>query len=421
MSIPLDRLYHYIESVANQVYGDTIIYRFWPHGSKNIEDLTSINEVAELDTMLKPQIICNDQEPLNFNLYQDHISHGRAKHHNEVTLPLFKLNLRKHPFNIFDQCILLHSEKNSPEVIKYKNAGFIPVYYWSHALIALDWFRYAQHIEKDQIDQPIDFLIYNRAWSGTREYRLKFADLLIKNNLLKNSKTSLKFSENDHYSNHVYKNIVWKPTERLEDHFVENTTTSCYSADFEIQDYQFTRCEVVLETLFETQQIQLTEKILRPIAMGHPFLLCGPAGSLQYLRDYGFKTFDSVFEEKYDLISNPVDRLGAVISVMKTISEWSLSERKIKFAQMKKIANFNKKHFFSKKFKNTVFNELRTNLSTGLQQLIQSNTFNRCINLNEKILVSEPYMTWQNNWIDPARIQCQEIAYKTALELKRLK
>ena len=41
MSIPLDRLYHYIHDVAEQVRGDyVLIYRFWPHGSKNIEDLS---------------------------------------------------------------------------------------------------------------------------------------------------------------------------------------------------------------------------------------------------------------------------------------------------------------------------------------------------------------------------------------------
>ena len=40
MSIPLDRLYHYIESIAKEIRGDDVlIYRFFPHGSKNINDL----------------------------------------------------------------------------------------------------------------------------------------------------------------------------------------------------------------------------------------------------------------------------------------------------------------------------------------------------------------------------------------------
>ena len=45
MNIPLDRLYHYIRDIAKEIYGDRIIiYRFWPHGSKNINDLNNLNE-----------------------------------------------------------------------------------------------------------------------------------------------------------------------------------------------------------------------------------------------------------------------------------------------------------------------------------------------------------------------------------------
>jgi hypothetical protein len=45
MSIPLDRLYHYILNVAQEIYNDRIIiYRFYPHGSKNINDLNNLHE-----------------------------------------------------------------------------------------------------------------------------------------------------------------------------------------------------------------------------------------------------------------------------------------------------------------------------------------------------------------------------------------
>ena len=40
MNVPLDRLYHYINNIAQEIYGDrVIIYRFFPHGSKNINNL----------------------------------------------------------------------------------------------------------------------------------------------------------------------------------------------------------------------------------------------------------------------------------------------------------------------------------------------------------------------------------------------
>jgi hypothetical protein len=46
----------------------------------------------------------------------------------------------------------------------------------------------------------------------------------------------------------------------------------------------------VAETVFDTR-IHLTEKTLRPIACGHPFILAAGPGSLKYLQTYGFRTF----------------------------------------------------------------------------------------------------------------------------------
>ena len=48
-------------------------------------------------------------------------------------------------------------------------------------------------------DPKYKFLIYNRAWSGTREYRLKFADLLISNQLTEYCSTSVRTTDNGIY------------------------------------------------------------------------------------------------------------------------------------------------------------------------------------------------------------------------------
>lgn len=48
-----------------------------------------------------------------------------------------------------------------------------------------------------------------------------------------------------------------------------------------------------------------TEKALKPLAYGHPFLLFSSAGALAVLQDQGFKTFGDVFDESYDQIENP--------------------------------------------------------------------------------------------------------------------
>ena len=71
MSIPLDRLYHHIENIAQDIYNDhVIIYRFWPHGSKKLEDLKILsNNLNWITCRFRPTIYAHDQEPLNYDLY----------------------------------------------------------------------------------------------------------------------------------------------------------------------------------------------------------------------------------------------------------------------------------------------------------------------------------------------------------------
>ena len=72
MSIPLDRLYHYIEDIAEEIYGGpVIIYRFYPHGSKKLEHLEPIKHFDWYKHVCTTKIYCHDQEPLNFNFYKN--------------------------------------------------------------------------------------------------------------------------------------------------------------------------------------------------------------------------------------------------------------------------------------------------------------------------------------------------------------
>jgi hypothetical protein len=313
-------------------------------------------------------------------------------------------NLTKHPFNIHDKSVILHSEQRSINVDLYINSSyFIPVYYWSHALISLDWFRYAQHETIKKIDNPTIFLIYNRAWSNTREYRLKFLDLLISNQLLDHSITSFCPVEpelNISYQNYDFKNSHWKPTHKLENYYNTNTSASYYSADFDIYDYNSTDIEVVLETIFDDSRLHLTEKSLRPIACKQPFILAATHGSLEYLRNYGFKTFDGIIDESYDLIQDPVKRLSAIITTMKQISNWSNDQYKINMQKLQLIAEYNQQYFFSTKFFNLIISELTYNLKQGINDVKNTNTGSRYIELRKILSQYEPgrlYMTSSNS------------------------
>ena len=291
-------------------------------------------------------------------------------------------NLRSNLFNIYDKCILLHSEKRSADVVKYRQNNFIPVYYWSHAIIAQDWFRFAQHMPQ-QKEVTKSFLIYNRAWGGTREYRLKFTEQLINLGLENHCCMSINPVEpviGIHYTQHRFSNLNWQPKKILENFFPINNSKSHYSADFDINDYNSTDIEIVLETVFDDTRLHLTEKTLRPIACGQPFILAGTHGSLEYLHSYGFKTFDHIWDESYDQEKNPQHRLTAVVALMKQISEWSPAVRVEKLAKAQSIVAYNKQHFFSDNFFNQINNELINNLNIGLTELEETNTGNRWFN-----------------------------------------
>jgi len=250
-------------------------------------------------------------------------------------------------------------------------------------VIARDWFRFAEHLEQNKKSKNI-FLIYNRAWGGTREYRLKFADLAIEKNLQDFCQTTVNSVDPElqiHYNFHNFINPNWKPNTQIEQFFPQSVSHSSYSADFEIKDYESTDIEIVLETLFDDSRIHLTEKSLRPIACGQPFIIAGTAGSLQYLKSYGFQTFSDVWDESYDHESDSVKRLEAVTNLMKDISQWSSDVRKDKLKKAQQIAQHNKQHFFSQQFMNQIILELKQNLNQGFEEL------NQCNNID-----------WLNRW-----------------------
>ena len=82
-------------------------------------------------------------------------------------------------------------------------------------------------------------------------------------------------------------------------------------------------CNIVMETHFDADQSGgafLTEKTFKPIKHGQMFFVAGPAGSLQVLRDLGYRVFDSVLNNSYDLKTDATQR-------------WMALTRSIYFAQ----------------------------------------------------------------------------------------
>jgi hypothetical protein len=387
MNIPLDNLYHWIRGCASDLVS---LYIFSPHGSKNIVDLTPF-ESDDLN-LVAPGIVCHDQEPLNFDMYQtvdayqlwQEIKKFKKTSNSydleiQSLIPYYKnfnffamLELYYNSRSIFDRYILLHSEKNSADVDKFAcNAE--PVYYWSHAIISRDWYRFAEHDAR--LNCPSShkktFLVYCRAWTGTREYRLKFLDLLAEQDLLSHCQTSI-LHQDQEFELNSYKcaDPMLQPVQQKElNSLAENIYPTHASADYCVDDFVTTDISIVLETVAAGTKIHLTEKTLRPVACGHPLMLIAGPGSLEYLRSYGFKTFSPWIDESYDQEPDVVRRMQMIANEMIRIKNLSVIDKKHMLVQLKKIAMYNKQHFFSNKFFNQIQSELIENLNTAVSRI----------------------------------------------------
>jgi hypothetical protein len=84
---------------------------------------------------------------------------------------------------------------------------------------------------------------------------------------------------------------------------------------------------LVTETLFDSYEFMfITEKTYKPILMKMPFIIVGCAGTLKRLRENGYKTFSHMWDESYDDIIDPRERMDAIIDVVESLCNkgWDL-------------------------------------------------------------------------------------------------
>lgn len=81
--------------------------------------------------------------------------------------------------------------------------------------------------------------------------------------------------------------------------------------------YVDTYFSLVTETVCSESDISFrTEKIAKPLAMGHPFLVAANRGFYRDLRALGFRTFDHVIDESFDEIEDAQARMDRLIAVV---------------------------------------------------------------------------------------------------------
>jgi hypothetical protein len=114
--------------------------------------------------------------------------------------------------------------------------------------------------------------------------------------------------------------------------------------------YSNSRFSIVTESDFTTglsnRNARVTEKVYKSIAVGHPFILVGNAGSLMHLKDLGFSTFTPFIDEDYD---NPESLDIRMLKVCRSI-DLLLSDLVVSVElceDLVDIASFNRRHLMS--------------------------------------------------------------------------
>lgn len=116
-------------------------------------------------------------------------------------------------------------------------------------------------------------------------------------------------------------------------------------------DHFFTNayCNIVLESQFDVDQSGgcfITEKTFKPIKHGQMFFIAGGAGSLQQLRNLGYRVFDGILNNSYDTEPDPTQRWVKLIESIQSAQQQGLANL---FEQCRSDIEHNQQLFVSSK------------------------------------------------------------------------
>ena len=89
--------------------------------------------------------------------------------------------------------------------------------------------------------------------------------------------------------------------------------------------YRDTYFSLVTETVFNYPYSFRTEKIWKPVAVGHPFIAVANRGFYRDMHKIGFQTFGHVIDESFDLLDNSQDRIERIAAVVEDLCQQDLA------------------------------------------------------------------------------------------------
>lgn len=255
---------------------------------------------------------------------------------------------------------LVHSEYKSQDVVWAKNTyGLNDAYYFFHGWAALDWFR---GYNRSFLHRPKHFqytwLCLNNIAGGQRRHRLElFSELGRRNLVHKNLYSMPKICpyENTDVIQLLEQSNLYVPDIELP-LVVDDLKNHAAHSHFISLWKESASCllQVVTETCFRGQKNHLTEKTFKPIVLKQPFVLVGNRGSLAYLKKYGFKTFDSIWDESYDTEDDD-SRIKSIVDLLDELEQQNKHEL---FKKCEPIVRHNYDWFYGGGFERMLWDEL---------------------------------------------------------------
>jgi hypothetical protein len=315
-----------------------------------------------------------DQEPIVVDLHQETF--------DQIDYRNFNCDHNTHwRFYYRDPGVIVVSETDS-DYVDYIciSRDLQPFYYFFHGWAALDWYRGYDRtfLITPWTERKIrkTFFSANRIIGGARQHRVLMLYHFSKLDLMHNwiSASAVCPVENiaigeiakeyqDQYPDIV--DVVNKlDLPRLFPGEDTPRMSSCWLDQFE--PCAESLVYHVTETVYAGRRSHLTEKSFKPIALGMPFVLTATAGSLAYLRSYGFKTFGEFWDESYDLETDDLVRAEKVASVLKQLDDLSDQKKQELFQACWPVIEHNWNWFYKDKFESVLWREL-TNMLDAIK------------------------------------------------------
>jgi len=152
-----------------------------------------------------------------------------------------------------------------------------------------------------------------------RNHRIGLCSRLLREDLLENGKVSI--GDFDMQTADISKYPNATELKKIVPIEIDRTLKYNLANDVSHDDFHQTFVSLVTESLSDSNVLFLSEKIWKPIYMGHPFIVLGNPGTLKYLKKLGFQTYDRWWDETYDDEEDLEKRIDKIIFILKRLSE----------------------------------------------------------------------------------------------------